>query len=446
MNHQVRAHLNDPTLKPRLQALAKDAPGSALISLTLALGNTSSNWLDHLPAKAPYWYRSLPALGETHLGIGHALQLSSHGGQRFAALDNAYAGLRFDWRHNGQPRAFCGFSFAERSTHSELPAALLAVPGILLESSQRQAQVTLTTTAVQIDQAIAEWQSLLATPSAAADPARWQPAPDSTLAERAWVARVNAAQRDIRHGHLAKLVLARSRQLAATAPISASQLLETLCAEQPDACIYAYSDGNTTFLGATPERLLELNGRSIESDALAGTAWPGSGQLEGSKNQHEQSLVVAAIITALTPYCTGKPLADPVAIQAAGKLSHLHSRISATALPGITLFELINALHPTPAVGGYPTPAALEWLERHNEQRSGWYSGGFGMLDAHGNGSVAVALRSALIQGRQIELQAGAGIVADSDPWQELAETKAKLGTLLDALDCTYPEPWKKDA
>ena len=446
MNQQLRVHLNDPALPKRLQALADAAPGSALLSLSLELGDAPSDWLDHLPATAPYWYRSQPALGKFALGIGHALHLSSSGAQRFAALDKAYAGLRLDWRYNGQPKVFCGFSFGEQSSHPELPAALLAVPAILLESGDGRAQLTLTTTVAQLDDAIAGWTALLSHPAAAAPPGPWQPMPDSTLAERAWVARVTAAQRDIQHGQLSKVVLARSRHLLSGTPISARHLLATLSAEQPDACIYAFSQNATTFLGASPERLLALAGRHIESDALAGTAWPGSELLEGSKNRHEQSLVVAAIIEALAPFCTGQPLAAPVEIQAAGKLTHLRSRISGTALPATTFFELINAVHPTPAVGGYPSAAAIAWLHSHNEQRNGWYSGGFAMLDAAGNGSVAVALRSALIQGRQIELQAGAGIVADSAAWQELAETNAKLGTLLDALDTTLTARQQKDA
>ncbi|MGA9961663.1 MAG: chorismate-binding protein, partial [Azonexus sp.] len=87
-----------------------------------------------------------------------------------------------------------------------------------------------------------------------------------------------------------------------------------------------------------------------------------------------------------------------------------------------------------PAVGGFPGAAAASWLARHGEARSGWYSGGFGTLGADGDGEFNVALRSALIDGKRIELHAGAGIVAGSDPEHELAETEAKIGTLLAAL------------
>ena len=436
MNSSLHARLADPGLLRQLEMRATGAPGSALVSHTLDLGPGIDNWLAHLPANGPYWYRAQPASDEFRLGLGHALHVCSDGPQRFAALANAYAGLTHDWRHSGQALAFAGFSFAPQSGNNDLPAALLAVPAILLESIDGRCRVTLSSTVSRLGEAISQWQKLLAHP-ALSPPVQYLPEADRTLAERAWVARVNAARRDIHQGRIDKVVLARSRKLLANAPVSARQLLATLCEHHTDACIYAFSQGSSTFLGATPERLIRLSGRQIESDALAGTAWPGSGELAGSKNQHEQSLVVQAIMQALEPLCVLPPSAWPVEIHAAGQLTHLRNRISGQVQSGTTLFDLLRVLHPTPAVGGYPTAAAINWLADHGEQRSGWYSGGIGILDGAGNGDFSVALRSALIQGTSIELHAGAGIVADSDPWQELAETNAKLGTLLDALHGT---------
>ncbi|MDD2742714.1 MAG: isochorismate synthase [Rhodocyclaceae bacterium] len=430
---QLLKHLANSQLQQRLLQLAEEAPGSALISLTLELGPGTHDWLDHLPGNSAYWYHARPASGEFRLGIGQALHLTSSGAQRFAALGNAYNGLMQDWRHNGQPMAFLGFSFDENGGTSELPSALLSIPALLLESRAGHCRVTLTSTSARIDDALLQWPQLLSQPAARQMP-DCLPESDVTLAERAWVARVNAARRDILCGRLAKVVLARSRRWLAPAKIYARPLLEQLCIRQPDACIYAFNQGESTFLGATPENLVSFNGSEIESDALAGTAWPGSSALDGSKNQHEQSLVVAAIIEALTPLCQRRPHAHPIEVHPAGHLTHLRSRITGTALSGTKLFDLLRVLHPTPAVGGYPTAAAIDWLKAHSEQRSGWYSGGIGLLDSAGNGQISVALRSALIQGHSISLQAGAGIVADSDPWQELAETNAKLGTLLDAL------------
>jgi isochorismate synthase EntC len=145
--------------------------------------------------------------------------------------------------------------------------------------------------------------------------------------------------------------------------------------------------------------------------------------------------VVDAIVAALAGCCAGLPQPGAPGIYAAGPVAHLRSVVSGRAAPGTTLIDLVRALHPTPAVGGFPTAAALAWLAGHDERRNGWYSGGFGTLTADGDGEFSVALRSALIAGETIELQAGAGIVAGSDPAQELAETEAKFATLLAALN-----------
>ena len=146
MNRLLHTFLADPKLIDKLRVLANGAPGSALVSHTLDLGAACEDWLTYLPANASYWYRAQPAQSEFRLGIGHALHVSSDGSQRFAALANAYAGLTHDWRHDGQALAFCGFSFDAQSSNSELPAALLAVPSILLESTNGRCQMTLSST------------------------------------------------------------------------------------------------------------------------------------------------------------------------------------------------------------------------------------------------------------------------------------------------------------
>lgn len=416
----------------RLTRLADGAPASAPLSLRLELPARHSDWLMQLPENTPFWYRARPALREFRLGIGHAMHLSSAGNNRFATLDNAHAGLCREWRHEGEALAFAGFAF-EPETSGVLPNALLAIPAILLEYVDGHCSATLSIAANRLPQARTEWLALLAHP-ARQQTAKCQPMRPETLAEQAWQARVRAALREIESGRVDKLVLSRSRCIEANRPFSIPAILANLLRDQPDSLIYAHGNGRQTFLGASPERLVRLCAGEIEADALAGTAWSGSPSLSGEKNRHEQSLVVGAVIDALAPLCRSAPQASPAEAHAAGHLHHLRSRISGQALPGTRLFDLIRAIHPTPAVGGFPANVARQWLQDHGELRSGWYSGGFGLLDSHGNGEFSVALRSALIDGKLAELQAGAGIVAGSDPAQELAETEAKFATLLAAL------------
>ncbi|WP_153147809.1 isochorismate synthase MenF [Dechloromonas sp. H13] len=428
----LRRHLADPTLPARLRTLAADVPAATPLSITIDLGPTAADWLAALPAAGPFWYQARPAAGLYRLGIGHAFQIASAGPQRFAALDNAFAGLARHWRHDGAPLAFCGFAFDEHNI-APLPNILLAIPAVLLESRAGRSRAILSTPAGRIAGAPDLWRQLLARP-APRPPLRLAPAADPTLADRAWIARVNAALRAIAGGEVDKIVLARHRQLAGDGLAAAGRVLAALGAQQPDSLVYAHGTGTAIFLGATPERLIRLAGHQLAADALAGTAWSGSLDLDAPKNRREQSLVVRAILAALAGHCSLPPQAGPVSVRQAGAIAHLHSRIAGTAASGVTLFDLVRALHPTPAVGGFPGPAALDWLARHGERRSAWYSGGFGSLAPNGDGEFAVALRSALLTADGIELHAGAGIVAGSDPHQELAETEAKFGTLLAAL------------
>lgn len=437
MRLDLEATLATPDFRRRLSALAEGTDASTPLSLCIDLGG-GENWLDRLPKTADYWYWAQPDRHDYRLGLGTALQVASAGPARFAALANSFAGLVDRWRYEHLPSAFIGFAFDEQA-RGELPNALLAIPAIALHSRSGRSWAILTTVAGAATEAIDQWRALLSAPAGAGVNAL-APRPCHPLAERAWLARVEAALRDIAAGRLDKVVLARSVKQGAALPIAAAPVLAALISKQPTATIYAHARRQRVFLGASPERLASLSGRRAEADALAGTAWPGacppSGALEGDKNMREQQLVVDAVRAALAPLCTDLEAAAPPGILHLPRLSHLHSRLAGEAKPGITLFDLVRSLHPTPAVGGSPTAVALDWLRAHGETRGAWYSGGIGHIDADGDGEIAVALRCALISGREAELYAGAGIVSGSQAAQELAETEAKLATMRDALDC----------
>jgi isochorismate synthase len=426
-------HLGEPATATRLRRMAAGAPPSAPLSLRFDLGVTSSDWLANVPADAPFWYEARPVRGQYRLAVGHALQVASAGAQRFAALDNAFSGLAAAWRHDGSARAFCGFAF-DSCAQGPLPNALLAVPALLFEADDEGCRATFTTTAGRLAEAPADWQRLLSNPSSR-PPSTIRPAgADTTLADRAWLGRVHAALRHIASGRAEKIVLARERRLSVASPPAPARLLAALIRQQPASTVFAHGTGNSVFLGASPERLVRVQGRQVVADALAGTAWPGSAALDGAKNRHEQALVGTAVLDALAGACSAPPQAGPLETCQAGGVAHLRTRIAGELRPGVSLFELLRTLHPTPAVGGFPGPAALTWLAAHGERRSAWYSGGFGSLTPGGDGEFVVPLRSALLHGQCIDLQAGAGIVAGSDPAQELAETEAKFATLLDAV------------
>ncbi len=427
-----RCLADDVGLVLRLRHLARGAPASAPVSLSIPLGKGSENWLAALPPSVPYWYAATPTTGSYRLGLDHAFHLSTNGAHRFATLDNSFSGLLRHWRHEDGGLLFCGFAFDEHSA-APLPNALLALPAILLETRNGACRAVLSVPAARIDDAPARWRKLLQ-PCAASQGSLLRRAPPTPLAERAWMARVNAALAEIEAKRCDKLVLSRSQRLMLDAPLAPGPVLARLLDQQPESLIYAHGDGGRCFFGATPETLARRQRQHLETEALAGTAWSGSPGLDDPKNRHEQALVVRAVLDALTPLCVAPPQAAAATSRAAGRISHLHSRITGTLKPDGTLLDVVRALHPTPAVGGYPATAALAWLSRHGENRAGWYSGGFGFLDHAGDGEFRVALRSALVDGLHLQLQAGAGIVAGSDPARELAETEAKFATLLAAL------------
>lgn len=429
---ELRRQLAETNLLRDLRALAADAPDSAPVSLSLALPPAETTWLDALPANTPFWYMARPANKEFRLGIGQAFVLSSSGNHRFAALDNGFAGLTRNWRHNGEAWAFAGFAFDPQG-QGPLPNALLAIPAILLECVDGQCRTILSCPAGRLSDALLNWQKLLAS-APVNSPGQLLGDNISPRPTPTWISRVSAALDEIHVGRLQKVVLARSRKIGSTRPFLPAAVLDQLVRHQPDCLTYAYHNGQQTFLGATPEQLVRRRNGRCTADALAGTAWQGSPDLADEKNRHEQALVVAAIVDALSPFCLAPPNVGQTRERPAGHLRHLHTEISGTISDEVSLFNLLEALHPTPAVGGFPRNAARDWLNAIGEQRQAWYSGGFGLLHANGDGEFSVALRSALLDGRSAELHAGAGIVAGSDAQTEFAETDAKMDTLRHAL------------
>ncbi|HMV19835.1 MAG TPA: isochorismate synthase [Rhodocyclaceae bacterium] len=435
----ARRALGDPALSRRLAALAAVAPASSPVSMTLPLGNGQNDWLGAVPEKGPWWYLANPEQGRWTLGLGAALEYTSAGPGRFAALHNAAAGLFAVSRGDLAPRLFFGFSFAPES--HDAPSARLVLPALLLDCRAGSCTLTVTGLAPRACEIAAGAAKLLDHPDTRpAVPVVRLP---RELPDRAWLARVRAALRAIAAGKAEKLVLARSAQLSGERDIPPGPVLAALLARQPSCLTYAVGEGAEVFLGSTPESLVLFRAGIAQADALAGTAWTaggdaGSETLECDKNRREQAHVVAAVAAALADLCPEGVRALPDEVLRLEHLSHRRTRLEGRPRPGTSLFDLIAALHPTPAVGGHPRAAALDWLRSHGEERPAWYSGGIGEISADGDGEVAVALRCAQLIGREARLWAGAGIVAGSEPERELAETEVKLRTLVDAL-CSPP-------
>ncbi|MEU4571594.1 MULTISPECIES: isochorismate synthase [Nonomuraea] len=248
---------------------------------------------------------------------------------------------------------------------------------------------------------------------------------------------VRRAVKRLRAGDLDKVVLARSLTIPYEGDLT--PLVEALAERDPTGYTFAAAlPGGRTLLGASPELLVSRSGRTVVANPLAGSAPRGADPghlMTSAKDRREHALVVEAVAAALRPHCSTLSVPEQPSLVPTASMWHLSTRISGElADPATTSLELAAALHPTPAVCGTPTDAARQLIAELEPFDRGFYTGLVGWQDAAGDGEWVVAIRCAVADGTALTLYAGAGIVADSDPDAELAETSAKFRTTLGAL------------
>lgn len=255
-----------------------------------------------------------------------------------------------------------------------------------------------------------------------------------------WDALMRAALDAIGDDRLAKVVLARDATVEADAPFDPIRVLGRLRAQNHGCYVFGDATGPGVFLGASPELLVERRGRTVRSRPMAGTVALGTGDavavdaaLHTLKHEHEHRLVVDAVLDGLTR-CGVQPTAAVPSVVTLSTVAHLVTEVEGTLDTPVDALRLVRALHPTPAVAGTPTEAALAFLDAHEDLQRGRYAGPVGWVDADGDGQFAVALRCAELDGAHAHLFAGAGIVAGSEPASEWLETQAKLEPMLRAL------------
>lgn len=433
-------------LAAALDDLARCSRPGALLSVGVALPGLPEG----LPASGEWVVWQRPSERLRLRGIGWALTVETAGPGRFAALHAALDGLQGNRLHAGSTAAspaFAGFAFAAQGG-TPFPNASLGVPAVLLRETPVGAAAVFSCAAEDAAGAIDRWRTLLGGLHIAArgQPTRLTRHP-GPLAEQAFVTRARTALAAIRRGDFDKLVLTHAVRVGAAHPLDPAPVLATLAENFPDCAVFAAAREGNVLLGASPETLLRLRGRRAEVDALAGTAWPTQraaqagadeaswGQaLATDKNRREHDCVATAVSAALAPLCESVTVPDHPEVLHLRNVRHLRRRIVGTLRAGVSALELVARLHPTPAVGGVPTAAALDWLAAHGDRRGAWYTGGFGWLDAAGDADLAVPLRCGLLSGAEATLYGGAGFVAGSDPQQEMAEIEAKLAAMLQAL------------
>lgn len=378
---------------------------------------------------------------------------------------------------NWQPRVYAAFAFSPRDAHaepSERPLSTLwdsfggayaTIPTLTYvqvqgasylcylvtppadatsdAKSQRSAANTRTTVEAMLNAALERLrdaeQTLTRLKGIVPSPGARLQLPEVNLEAKkaAWAKHVNHALAAINHGEFEKVVTARVAEHPVNQALSLVNALYTLGDTHRDSTKFVFRGHNATFMGATPEHLISKFGQTLTTEALAGTKASNDGASEAftSKEYHEHSPVLDAILENLEPFCrelkhelTPLPLELP-------HVFHLRTAISGVLERADThVLDLVRALHPTPAVAGAPRQAALRWLAAHEDFERGWYAGPVGWFDAQGNGQFDVALRCAVLTDDRALLFAGAGIVPGSMADAEFEETLLKLKAMQTAL------------
>jgi isochorismate synthase len=268
---------------------------------------------------------------------------------------------------------------------------------------------------------------------------------DETLRhEDAYRTAVASAAQSIRDGAFEKVVMARRREIRTNNFYNIPRAIERLRTDYPGCYTFAVARHGAVFVGSSPEQLVKLEGKDVSTVCLAGSIGRGDtpeadaalGQrlLDSPKDRHEHEVCVRAIREALEPLCDRLEIPDSPELMTVSNVHHLHTPVRGHLNNGSTIFQLVERLHPTPAVGGYPKEAARQFIRENEGMDRGWYASPIGWVDSNGNGEFAVALRSALIRGLKGHLFAGCGIMGESEPEKELAESELKLRPMLSAM------------
>jgi isochorismate synthase len=441
----------------------------ATISLPLAPGVDPTEVICASRRRGEHWFVfEQPDRGRAALaGVGEAVELQATGAERFKRvaerwrkLSAAAIGDPAESFEGGGPVAVGGFSFAPDGGSSPhwagFEPASLVVPELALSRRERdgQTRVRMTLAALASPDDLAE--ELLARLLARVaelreralpllDPApagRFQVA--SAMPPEHYESAVTRAGELIAAGRIEKIVLAREVQVHAPAPYDPAAVLGVLRDEFPSCFTFCVGRGDAAFLAASPELLIRREGHRVSTLALAGStrrsadpavdAHLGEQLLRDDSYREEHAIVARRIERTLRPHAVWVAAAPEPELVRIANIQHLATPIRAQLTSPMDALQLVGLMHPTPAVGGEPLASAAPLIPALEGLDRGWYAGPVGWTDAAGDGEFCVALRCALLRGSVARCYAGNGIVRDSAPAAELAETEVKLQALLPLL------------
>lgn len=262
----------------------------------------------------------------------------------------------------------------------------------------------------------------------------------NTPSRNEWVKFASQCLEKITNGPFRKIVLAQQKQIQFQNELSVSALVEQLKTEMNDNYQFVFRPSHErTMIGNSPEKLIQVKNRSVETESLAGTQMTNAStdsqtaSLESQKTQSEHEIVIDHIRSALDPFME-KFDQQTQSERSLKQIKHLLTPIKATLTKPTHVLTLLDKLHPTPAVGGVPKSESLDLLKNLEPFERGYYASPIGWFDHQGNGEFTVGIRSGVIHQSKATLFSGAGIVAGSKPAEEWTETQWKFDDLLNIL------------
>ena len=389
--------------------------------------------LDSLPQRQQLlWLRR----GEGMVGFGTALRREFTGAARFADASAVWRSIASHASVEDAVRvpgtgliAFGTFAFASSSS----AASVLHVPSIVIGRRHGRAWLTRINADGAPEMPMPASRTLGDAAHVAFAPGAFTP--DEFLAA------VNTAIGAIDAHQVSKVVLARDLVGTLSDAADTAPTLCALAAGYPDCWTFAVDD----FIGSSPETLVAVADNTVTARVLAGSAARGTDSptdqqaaidlATSTKDQDEHQYAVQSVLAALRPHSPGVTASEMPFTLRLPNLWHLASDVEGTLSDGSTSLDLVDALHPTAAVAGTPTPTAVALIDEWEPFDRGRYAGPVGWVGADGDGEWAIALRCAQIEpGGLVHAYAGAGIVAESIPAHELAETSLKFRPIVEAF------------
>ncbi|XGI83472.1 isochorismate synthase MenF [Halorutilales archaeon Cl-col2-1] len=392
-------------------------------------------------------------------GRGDSVSVVAEGSRRFGEIRDAVDGIFEDADvevdgHTARPRLFGGFSFHD--AHHEVgiwegfPSARFVLPRYQLTSTDGGDYLTLNVYGTDVDPSRVENEAdkvRRQLEDADTDTSELQSRPRIGRIQRGtslpeWRRQVGDALRRIESGSLEKVVLSQFLEVDLNSDFDVTRDTLRLSEKFPDCYTFVFSpDGDAGFFGAPPERLVSVEGREVETEAIAGSIGRGETAEEdrrlgdrlrnSQKDLHEHAIVADTVVEQLSPLA-GSVETDGMELLKLRNVQHLRTPVRARLDDSDhDILTVAEALHPTPAVGGLPPDDALRTIRETESFDRGWYAAPVGWVDADGDGCFAVGLRSAVARGSTAKLFAGAGIVKDSDPDEEWEEVQLKYEPVL---------------